>query len=164
MFNIHRNKKAPHLRSYGSLAIASSLLLLSFVVSADHKLFKTGQGVVIHGFDPVAYFTMGKPELGSKDIIVEWLGSTWRLVNEENKSLFLANPGKYLPQYGGYCAKAVSRGKRHVQTDVGSWKIVDGKLYLFRDKANMSGWYADDPRVVRAEKRWEKAKVDLLGQ
>jgi hypothetical protein len=85
-------------------------------------------------------------------------------VNEENKSLLLADPGKYVPHYGGYCAKTASRGKRHVQPDPGSWKIVDGKLYLFRDKSNMSGWYIYDPRVVRAAKRWEKTKVDLLGQ
>ena len=107
---------------------------------------------------------MGKAELGSKDIIVDWLGSTWRFVNEENKSLFLADPGKYLPQYGGYCAKAVSRGKRHVQTDVGSWKIVDGKLYLYANHAAHSRWDIHQTFVGNANRKWEQQKALLLQQ
>jgi len=135
---------------------------MSFVASADHKLFTSSQGVVIHGMDAVAYFSMGKAVQGSKDIFVEWHGDTWRFANEENKSLFLADPGKYVPQYGGYCAKAISRGKGHVQTDPGAWKIVDGKIYLFRDKSNKSGWYVDLPKTVKADEKWEKTKADLL--
>jgi len=164
MLKNYRNKRTSHFHSYLSLTIASSLLLLSFGVSADHKIFKTGQGVVIYGIDAVAYFTMEKAIPGSKDISVEWQGDTWRFVNEENKSLFLADPGKYVPQYGGYCANAVTLGRRHTETDPGAWKIVDGKLYLFKDKSNMSGWDASSSKSVRANKKWEKAKADLLAQ
>jgi YHS domain-containing protein len=67
-------------------------------------------GVAIEGTDPVAYFEDGEPALGSSEFEHEWLGATWRFASAENRDRFAAEPEKYAPQYGGYCAWAVSQG------------------------------------------------------
>ena len=86
-------------------------------------------GVAIDGTDPVAYFTDGRPAQGSSDFEHEWMGATWRFVSAAHRDLFAADPAKYAPQYGGYCAWAVSQGYT-AKIDPAAWKIVDGKLYL----------------------------------
>jgi YHS domain-containing protein len=164
MLNIYSNKRTPHLQSYLSLTIASLLLLLSLSAGADHKLFKSNQGVVIYGFDPVAYFTLGKAREGSKDISVEFLGGTWRFVSEANRELFLADPEKYIPQYGGHCAWGIVRDDGHVETEPNSWRIVDGKLYLFRNHAANSRWDIKNPKTQSANREWEENKAILLQQ
>ena len=163
MLNIYRDKGKPHLRLFLSQAIVSLLLLMSFGISADHEMFKSNQGVVIYGFDPVAYFTLGKAIEGSKDISLELLGGTWRFVSEENRELFLADPGSYIPQYGGHCAWAI-KNDRHTETEPDSWRIVDGKLYLFKNDAAQSRWDIKQSFVPAANRRWEKNKTILLQQ
>ena len=164
MLNTFRVKRAPCLNSYLSLTIASSLLLLSFSANADHTLFKSNQGVVIYGFDPVAYFTLGEAKEGSKDISVEFLGGTWRFVSEANRELFLADPSKYIPQYGGHCAWGTRLGGGHQVPDPGSWRIVDGKLYLFYNHAANTRWDIKQPKTQSADRKWEENKAFLLQQ
>ena len=164
MLNIHRKKSAPHLLSYLLLTIASLLLLLSFSISADHEVFKSKQGVVIYGFDPVAYFTLGEAKEGSKDISIEFLDGTWRFVSEANRELFLADPDRYIPQYGGHCAWGTRLSSGHVAPDPGSWKIVDGKLYLFTNHAANSRWDIKQSKTQRADRKWEEQKAILLQQ
>jgi len=67
-------------------------------------------GVAVAGYDPVGYFTEGKPVKGSKDITLQHEGATWRFASAENRAAFEADPAKYAPQYGGYCAYAVAKG------------------------------------------------------
>ncbi len=67
-------------------------------------------GVAVKGYDPVAYFNDGKPVKGSPEHTFEWQGATWQFVSEEHRSAFMREPTKYAPQYGGYCAFAVSQG------------------------------------------------------
>jgi hypothetical protein len=97
MYNLGRINNARHLNSYSSIVIACSLLLLSFNVHADHEIFKSNQGVAIYGFDPVAYFTLGKTTEGSKDIVLDRPGAIWRFASEENREIFFADPGSYIP-------------------------------------------------------------------
>ena len=95
--------------------------------------------LALSGYDPVAYFTVGKPTLGSANLEADWDGATWRFASEENKLAFLENPEKYAPQYGGYCAYAVSQGS----TAAGSpnaWSIVDDKLYVNINQAVRGLW------------------------
>src|SRR5690348_2635505 len=82
----------------------------------------------VSGYDAVAYFTTGKPVEGSKTFEYMYKGVAWRFASAENLAAFKANPGKYAPQYGGYCAWAVSQGKT-AKGDPNVWKIVNGKLY-----------------------------------
>jgi hypothetical protein len=145
-------------------AFASSLILVfSLNAQANHDISKNYNGNVIGGFDAVAYFTMGKAAKGSSDISTEWLGGKWLFVNEEHRDLFIADPGKYIPQYGGYCSVSSSFG-RHGSANPKSWQIVDGKLYLFYNKATSDGWEVHYSSTRAADKKWEKAKTGLLQQ
>ncbi len=165
MLDTYRKKGTPQLQSLLSLTIAFSfaLLFLSFSVSAGHEVFKSNQEVAICGFDPVAYFTLGKPTEGSKDISVEFLGGTWRFVSEENRDLFLADPGSYIPQYGGHCAWGI-KNDEHLDTEPKSWRIVEGKLYLYRNHAAHSRWDKHQTFVGNANRKWEQQKAILLQQ
>ena len=105
-----------------------ALLLLSPVAFAKPPVFETRAGA-IRGYDAVAYFTESKPVRGNKDYVVEWNGARWYFASAENRDRFEADPNKYAPQYGGYCAWAVANGYT-ASTDPGAWSIKDGKLYL----------------------------------
>ena len=110
--------------------------------------------VAIEGTDPVAYFTEGRPVEGTKAHSLEYMGATWRFASAENKAAFEADPDKYAPQYGGYCAWAVSQGYT-AGIDPAAWTIVEGKLYLNYDESVMKTWLADrDALIDRADANW----------
>ena len=153
--------KSAHLNL--SLALLGICLLSISDVRADHKVFMSNQSVVIYGFDPVAYFTEGKAREGSKDITFELLGGTWRFASEENRALFVADPGKYIPQYGGHCAWGI-KNDGHIEPEPKSWRIVDGKLYLYRNHAAHSRWDQKQVFVSKADRNWEEQKEILLRQ
>ncbi len=160
MYSIRYIQIKPIFRSHLSLAFASLILVLSLNVRADHNVHQDSQGEVIFGYDTVAYFTMGKPVKGSKDISVEWLGGKWLFANEKHRKLFLADQGKYIPQYGGYCSVGTIFGS-HSNADPKAWRIVDGKLYLFADKTTLKAWGIGYSLTQTANKVWEKAKAVL---
>ena len=99
--------------------------------SKDAAVFTTKEGA-IGGYDPVAYFSLGKPVKGQLDITFEWNETTWHFASAENRELFAKNPEKYAPEYGGWCAYGWSRGYP-AKTDPNAWSIVNGKLYLNYD-------------------------------
>ncbi len=99
-------------------------------------------GVAIEGYDPVAYFTEGKPVKGRKSFETEWNGATWRFASAEHRDAFEATPEAYAPRYGGYCAWAVSQGYT-AGIDPEAWKIVDGKLYLNYSRKVQETWEQD---------------------
>jgi hypothetical protein len=120
-------------------------------------------GVAIEGTDPVAYFSAGRPTPGSSDFEHEWMGATWRFVSAENRDRFAADPEQYAPQYGGYCAWAVSQGYT-AKIDPEAWRIVDGRLYLNYSPAVQSQWQSDVPgNIAKADANWPKIKADLGG-
>jgi len=111
-------------------------------------------GVAIEGIDPVAYFTDGKPVPGSKEHVFEWRGATWRFASAAHRDLFAADPEKYAPQYGGYCAWAVSRGYT-AGIDPEAWKIHEGRLYLNYDPEVQAKWSEDIPgNIAKADANW----------
>lgn len=117
-------------------------------------------GVAIDGYDPVAYFTESKPVEGSKDFSHEWQGATWRFASAEHRDLFAAEPEKYAPQYGGYCAWAVAQGKT-ADIDPEAWKIEDGKLYLNYSKKIQTRWEdAMTENIRAADENWPKLLDD----
>ena len=85
-------------------------------------------GTAIEGYDPVAYFTESRPVEGASAFSHDWMGVTWYFASAENRVQFAAEPERYAPQYGGYCAWAVAHGYT-AKIDPKAWKIVDGKLY-----------------------------------
>ena len=114
-------------------------------------------GGAIRGYDPVAYFTSGKPVKGSKEFTTQWRGATWYFASAENRDRFAQAPEKYAPQYGGYCAYGVSQGYT-VSIDPAAWTVVDGKLYLNYSASVRRTWEKDIPGYIRkADANWPKA-------
>ncbi len=102
----------------------------------------------LSGYDPVAYFTDGKPVRGSGYHVAIHDGVTYAFASADHKKLFLANPAQYLPAYGGYCAYGVAVGKKFV-ADPERWKVVDGVLYLNLDKGIQEKWQKDIPGYIK---------------
>ena len=112
------------------------------------------KGAAIKGYDPVAYFDQGAPAKGSAGVTDEWNGATWHFVNKTNRDKFAANPAAYAPQYGGYCAWAVSQGKT-APIDPEAWEIVEGKLFLNYNSRIQKKWQKDrDNLKKKADQNW----------
>lgn len=112
------------------------------------------KGVAVGGYDPVAYFTESKPVRGDKAITLEHEGATWRFASEANRDVFRADPAKYAPQYGGYCAYAVAMGYT-AKGDPNAWSIINGKLYLNFNQPTKATWEKDAAGyIAKAEKNW----------
>jgi hypothetical protein len=134
---------------------------MPIVLGAANAISAQGQsrvyaedGVAIDGTDPVAYFTENAPTAGSPEIAYDWMGATWRFATIENRATFIANPTGYAPQFGGYCAWAVSEGYT-ASTTPEAWKIVDGKLYLNYSRRIQRRWERDVPgNIARGDANW----------
>jgi len=141
-----------------SAAVAASLGLVSSSAFAAKPQIFTGlvKGVAVAGHDPVAYFTQGKPVKGSTDHSLVHEGAEWRFSSADNKAMFEANPAKYAPQFGGYCAYAVSQGyTAKGEPDV--WKIVDDRLYLNFNRGVQRRWEKDIPgHIAQGNGNWPK--------
>ncbi|PCH64464.1 MAG: YHS domain protein [Gammaproteobacteria bacterium] len=110
--------------------------------------------VAVSGYDTVAYFDEGTPVEGSKKFEYEWMDATWRFHTAANLELFKKEPEKYAPQYGGYCAYAVSQNTT-ASTDPTKFHIKDGKLYLNYNGKVQKKWLAErDMFIVDADKNW----------
>jgi YHS domain-containing protein len=94
----------------------------------------------IGGYDTVAYFTQSKPVKGDKKFEYNWRDANWRFSSQAHLDLFKSNPEKYAPQYGGWCAYAMSDEGRTVRIDEDAWHIHDGKLYLNYSKSVQKHW------------------------
>ncbi|MFV2053075.1 YHS domain-containing (seleno)protein [Aliiroseovarius sp. YM-037] len=122
-------------------------------IAAAPEVFAPG-GVAINGYDPIAYFTDGAPVEGSADNSVSWNGATWHFATPENKEQFAADPAAFAPQYGGYCAYAVSKGAT-ASTEPDAWTVHDGKLYLNYSLSVRGIWQQDIPgNVALADQNW----------
>ncbi|HEX4823901.1 MAG TPA: YHS domain-containing (seleno)protein [Candidatus Polarisedimenticolaceae bacterium] len=111
-------------------------------------------GVAIEGYDTVAYFTDSKPVEGKKEFQTTWNGATWRFVSAEHRDLFVKEPAKYAPQYGGYCAWAVAQNDT-AGIDPKAWTIVDGRLYLNYSLDIQKKWSADVPgNIKKGDTNW----------
>jgi YHS domain-containing protein len=116
----------------------------------------TAKGVAINGHDPVAYFTASKPVPGNPAFEARWNGATWRFANAANRDAFMAAPERYTPQFGGYCAWAVSQGYI-ATTDPEAWTIVGDKLYLNYSLGVRMRWSQDIPGNIRkGEQNWPR--------
>jgi hypothetical protein len=119
-------------------------------------------GVAIHGYDVVAYFTEGRAVKGRRDLTVTHDGVTWQFASTASRDRFAAEPGRYQPQFGGYCAYGVTRGYA-VDIDPEAFAIVDGRLYLNYSKRVQRTWDQDRPGHIRkGEAEWPKVRAGLL--
>ena len=134
-------------------------------VNTTQGLTLAGPGLALRGYDPVAYFTDGKPVIGTATYTAIHNGATYRFATEENLKAFSANPEHYVPQYGGYCAFGVAVGAKF-DGDPELWKIVDDKLYLNLNPDIQEQWEKDVAgHITKAGTNWpvikDKAPADL---
>ncbi len=131
------------------------LFLVSQHVIAADPINTTWIGnLAVEGYDTVAYFTEGKAVEGDREYQTEWMGANWRFASEEHLALFLENPEKYAPQYGGYCAYAVSNDDL-AGIDPEQFHIHEGKLYLNYNARIQQEWLPDKiERIEAADKNF----------
>lgn len=140
--------------------ILKSLLLLLLLSVSNNALaldpVYTGlfSNKAIKGYDTVAYFTQGAAVEGDDEFSTEYLGATWLFSSQENLDLFVEDPEKYAPQYGGYCAYAVSQNKTaSIKPEL--FTIEDGKLYLNYNRKINDQWLENKKQYITdADKNW----------
>lgn len=128
-------------------------VLATCALAQEHEIF-TKSGAAIGGFDAVAYFRDSTPVRGSSAHQTTWKDAVWLFKSQENLEAFTAEPEKYAPQYGGYCAYGLAEGHT-APTQPDAWTIVDGKLYLNYNKSVRDLWRKNEPEYIRqANKNW----------
>jgi YHS domain-containing protein len=140
-----------------TLLLAAALAFAAPALAQKAEVYSSWLGAAIRGYDPVAYFTEGKPVEGSRKFSHEWKGATWRFATAANRDAFAAAPEKYAPQFGGYCAYGVANGYT-VSTVPEAWTIVEGKLYLNYSLGVRADWLKDVPGYIgKANANWPRA-------
>lgn len=139
----------------GRLAAAFAVVIMLIVgAPAIAGSVYVSDGFAIEGYDPVAYFTDSKPVKGSYLYQYRWHDATWLFASAEHRDTFAAAPEKYAPQYGGFCAYAVSHNST-ASIDPAAWSIVGGKLYLNYNKVVRLLWNQDIPgHIASGDKNW----------
>ena len=138
--------------------LISSLVSLAQEQSTQKNLNLEENGLAIRGYDPVSYFKADGPAKGKKEFAFTYQGATYRFFNEENLNLFKSNPEKYQPVYGGWCAYAMGANGEKVEVDPETFKIIDGKNYLFYNfyfTNTLKKWNQDEANLKpSADKNW----------
>ncbi|WP_439500308.1 YHS domain-containing (seleno)protein [Bosea sp. (in: a-proteobacteria)] len=113
-------------------------------------------GLAIKGYDPVAYFRDARPVTGSAQFTATHKGATFRFATAANRDAFMAEPQRYAPQYGGFCAYAAAQGYK-ADIDPAAYAVVDGKLYLNYNKSIQSTWNKDPAGyIAKGDANWPK--------
>ncbi len=135
------------------LALPAVALLSRPALAAKPPVFAEN-GIAINGFDPVAYFSDGAPVKGDMSISSDWQGAKLLFASADNKAMYDADPEKFAPRYGGYCAYAVSKGAT-APTDPEAWTVHEDRLYLNFSVDVRSIWQQDIPgNIERADANW----------
>jgi YHS domain-containing protein len=133
-------------------------LLTVISVCAQKSAVFEQSGKAIRGYDPVAYFTDGKPVQGKEEFVYNLNNTNWYFSSQQNLDSFKTNPEKYTPQYGGYCAYGLSNGYK-APTSPDAWTIVNGKLYLNYNIEVRESWDKNQKeRIEKADKNWPEIK------
>lgn len=137
------------------LLVFFALLMFNVSAFAKSEIYtSTFSNKAVGGYDSVAYFTQGEPVEGKSDFKTEYQGAKWFFSSQENLDAFLADPEKYAPQYGGYCAWAVGHNIT-AKGDPLKWKIINDKLYLNYDDDIQTKWLKEPEKwIVEGDKNW----------
>lgn len=154
-------------RMFAAFAVAFGIMAAGLLSApaANAKIWFEG-GVfgssAVRGYDVVAYFTEGRPVEGNRKFAHTWMDTEWRFASAKHRDMFAASPEKYAPQYGGWCAWAVSQGYT-ASVDPEAWRIVDGKLYLNYSKSVQAQWNQNIPgHIAKGDRNWPKIKTKLV--
>lgn len=144
--------------------VALAVTLVSAVSLAASPIRGAKEGVAIDGHDAVAYFTKKAAVKGTPEHAHEWNGVKWLFSSAEHRELFAANPERYAPQYGGYCAYGIASG--YISKKVGyedAWNIHGGKLYMFPDRGAQAAWFrtGGQGNIRFGDQNWPKLKAIL---
>lgn len=146
-------------------ALAAAMVASAMAAHAIPQVFSTKEGA-IRGYDPVAYLTENRAVKGQKSLTYSWNGAVWHFASKANLEAFKADPMKFAPQYGGYCAYGVAEGYTP-ETDPQAFKVVDNKLYLNLSKYVAQQWEKDITGYVKAaNENWPRClqKDDVKAQ
>jgi YHS domain-containing protein len=145
-----------------STAVPPSAVVHAGVPGSTSATNTDARGLALRGYDPVAYFSTGKPTRGIATISAAYGGANYLFATEADKKLFVDNPRKYLPEFGGFCVVGTAYGQK-VDTDPMTGVVVNGKLYL-NNNAKAFALFNKDPSgmIDRAEKNWSKVKDQAL--
>lgn len=145
--------------SYLFLFMLWTSTLVQAQTATRAKQFNLESGLAIEGYDPVAYFTQNKAIEGNKQYVANYEGVIYRFSSAANKALFLKEPKRYEPQYGGWCAYAMGATNDKVSVDPETFKILNGKLYLFYHTIinnTLTKWNKDETSLKsKADKNWQ---------
>jgi YHS domain-containing protein len=146
MRSLHRRV----VRLFTIAAIAATLQ----VTVVGQKVNQGWTGLAVKGYDVVAYFTEGAPVKGNEAYTAVQDGVSYRFATAANRDAFVKDPVRYLPQYGGFCAYAVSRNYT-ADIDPTAWRVVDGKLYLNYNARAQAKWAEDVPgNITKGNANW----------
>jgi hypothetical protein len=139
--------------------------VLAFDPSSPTPINVERSGVGLKGYDPVGYFAAGAPVEGDPAITAVHNSVMYAFASEANRDAFIVEPERYLPEYGGFCALAMTFGKK-VDIDPNAWRIVDGKLYVQANHRTAELWHQDIPgNIAKADAQWpmvrDKPPVEL---
>jgi len=136
-----------------SFFVVAMLIAAASFATAD-PVNRSRAGLALDGYDPVAYFTDGQAVRGSAAFAHVHEGTTYHFASAAHREAFAADPTRYLPQYGGFCAWAVSRGYT-ADTDPLAWRVVEGRLFLNYDGSVQRQWEADvTGNVAKGDANW----------
>ncbi len=143
------------------ILLISLLMSISIFTSQAQQNPNLSNGIAVEGYDVVSYFS-GKPTKGSKSFLAAYDHAIYYFSNLKNKQLFLSNPEKYAPKYGGWCAYAMGLDGSKVEIDPETYKIIDGHLYLFYNayfNNTKTKWDNEETKFKsNADKNWTKLK------
>jgi len=139
--------------------IIVSAMAAACSTAGELALNTDGSGSALKGYDAVAYFAVNNAVKGDAKYAYVWNGAKWLFSSEENMNKFKADPEAYVPQFGGYCAYAVSEGYT-ADADPEAWKIVDGNLYLNYKRDVQKTWEKNEAeRIENGKKNWQQFKT-----
>ncbi|MGI9273817.1 MAG: YHS domain-containing (seleno)protein [Endozoicomonas sp.] len=143
---------------FKTLAAASMLAFAGIVSAADIEINADENDVALHGYDAVSYFAADKPARGSSQYTATYKNAIFMFSSRENRDTFRADPSRYAPQYGGFCAFGTAVEKK-LDGDPNAWKIVGDKLYLNLNKDVQKRWLTDEPGYIQtANQIWPRIK------
>ena len=158
MMQPHPFLRSSLLKLILALASVGGAVAQTHQVNASAGLTAQGAPLALRGYDPVSYFEDGEPRMGTAEHSAVHEGVTYRFATKKNLRTFEANPDRYLPEYGGFCAYGVSVGAKF-DGDPLVWKIVDGKLYLNLNPEIQKAWNEDVSGAIRkADGHWPKIR------
>lgn len=134
----------------------------TFAQSSPKKLseYNLEKRVAIQGYDPVSYFKQNKAMKGKKEIFATYDGVIYQFSSAANKEIFSKSPASFEPQYGGWCAYAMGSAGEKVEINPETFKIIDGKLYLFYNayfNNTLKSWNKEETSLkAKADVNWKK--------